>query len=328
MATPIIKTITGEKTDEYQKELAKAIQNAEAEAEVSYTHYDSCVLEKQDADQCYRWAKGGYDKYKLISLGNTSEDDDDDDPGSTGHHDDDDCHHKSAASIVHVEKDASESLTLICDLKDSYKMDLDEKLKTALKGLKSLGEKVKAVNEAYCKVESELGDNCNNAQLEVLKSNLPALGDCVDDDTPGDSNFDQWINKVDADVKAVVEAVNVSIDHGVQVASLNATVDLGNLKLEGESMHKKLDSLKSNVEETTDYFKSETQDACDNIKVVEECLSVKWFVLQKQLLCLQGLYKSCHFADDPSCVGDSDPPKYWNDLKEEVKQLIGCADGC
>jgi copper chaperone CopZ len=327
------KTATQEKIDEYVKGLNSSIKNTDSEATVKQTELDKCLKKKEAADRSYKRTKGGYDKYKWLNIGDEGipkptgaakasssrkvQKPDEPEPPETP-----EPGEGRAVGASALDKCASESKDLIGEMKDILKKELDGKLDAAMKGLKDLGAKIKALNEAFCKVEAEIGNNCNSLQLNLLRDEIDLQGSapCGRPNPPGSPvpayDFDKWIDRICNDVKESVKEVNARINEGVQVASINATVNFDNLKLVGDAMSTSLSSLKKDTTDNLDFFDGKTKEDCKAVTDASVCITEYWFDLQSANLKLQGLYKACNDLNNMDCESD------WEEIREKVKELV------
>lgn len=298
-ANDVEKTATQETIDEYKKGLSDRIKNAEVQAYISQTGYDSCADQKVGNETCYDHAVKGYDTYKGISI----------DP------------------MAGLAKDAEEAYQLICDLKDTLKKDIDTKMTSSVTAIKELDKKIGKVKDAFCKLEKEIGDNCNSDQLDILKKEIEGgprrilrsrRVDPVDSSLPAEppTDFEKWIKLLDRNVKRAGLTSNALINKSVQIAGLNAMINMDNLKTVGGTMKGSLTKLDSNVKENVDYLDGQVKTICGELKGSEACLSEKTSDECENNLTVQAMYEICTFVDDP------DSTYNWNTIRTKIDELI------
>ena len=349
------KTATQVRIEEYCVSLMDKVKVAESEAATQLTLFDSSVKMKDGAVRCYEWTKAGYEKFKLLNIGAADVEGEEksaarppsrkayyeelgggekpnpaDQEGKEKKEKEKEPEYECGETgrpngAAATEQEAKDSFALICTLMDVNKKSVNDKLNATMTSLKTLGDKVKAVNEAFCKVEAELGNNCNSADLNVLKNEVKLTEEdpCgrPNEDTSGNPNksntdFDKWIDRLCTDVKMAVYEVNEKIDQGVQVASINATVDLNNLKTKGQDMSTCIGQLKTNVDTCQGFFEEKTKAECDNVKTQSVSVTTHWYATQEKKLKLQGLYAACKDLGKHSCACS------WEDFRKSVKSLI------
>ena len=199
-------------------------------------------------------------------------------------------------------------------------------MNTSIKSIKKLGEAIKCVNDAYCKLESELLDNCNAQQLNILRETISGACDVSTDPlsaATGDTDFDKWIDAICKHVKISSTRINDIRNISVNVAGVNALVDYTNLKSVGEALKNEAEELDKDVNTNITFTQDETKKACEALTTSIDGLSTKGYEEQKANLRKKALYKVCHFVTQNNCETDLT----WDDIKTNINNLLCKGDG-
>lgn len=284
---------TKETLKDYGEELKEKTKNSDSAALVKHKDFNASNAAKKNAQACYEHAKDGYLKYKDISLG----------------------------TVCQINQDSQAAYAQVDEMNSKTKKDIDEGFKKSIKAIKDLGAKIKKVNEAFCKLENELGDNCNSKQVDLIRNDLPTeSSDNCDrvDNQDGDKLFDKWTNLLCKDVKQAVLGSNQLTNKTVQVSSVNALVNLNNLKIVSEDLKAKMEDLKKNVMDTSKFMDEKLKEDC---KTYEEAIAqheTNLFAEKGYNLKLQGQLQACEFKNNPL-----ESLEDWDSVKGDILGLLG-----
>lgn len=291
---PVILKKTQSALKDYQEALLDRIKNSDAAATVKHKDFDSSQAGKDNAKACYEHAKDGFTRYKTINL----------------------------ETVCMTSQDAKEAFGQIDYLNGKLKKEIDEGFKNSIKAVKDLRGKVKKINEAFCKFENELGDNCNSKQVDLIRKELRSEDSDQCSRVPDiDSNdyFDEWTKLICDDVKDVITKSSEFTNRTVQISSVNALVNLNNLKSISEDLKNKMEDLKKNVTETSKFMEDKLKEECTKYEEATAQHQTNLFAEKSCNLKLQGELKTCEFKDTPLT-----PLLSWDDtmVKEKIIDLL------
>ncbi len=246
------QTRTEQAVYDFKMALENKKNTAASNHNVSITNRKSECTSKDKGKTLYIHTLLGYQKYQLVKLY-------DSDP---------------------LQQDTEEFYTDICEIQDNLKKTIDTKLSDNVKLLKDVQAKVKKVNEAFCKLENEINDNCNSKQRQILEDKVEYLdgNSCTFPDPTQDPNdersvFEAWIEAICDNVKMLQEKTNDLSDKSVQLASINALLDLASLKNVSNELKTNSKILKEDVNENNSFMDKELKAIIEELSKAQIKLS-------------------------------------------------------